>query len=245
MPILTPLKERYRSVQEKEAYVRKLFSDIDANYDFMNRFMSLGLDMTWRRKAVRTAKFAAQGLLLDVASGTGDLSLSALKINPGAKIIGLDFCQPLLFRAKQKFSKINTRQTVNWVQGNALHLPFADNTFDGVLTGFSLRNVAGVEQLFSEFYRVTRPGGKFVAIEMVKQERPLNLIIFNIHFKQVVPLLGRLLTSHPDAYSYLPLSIENFYTADQLLEIISKTGWKEVCTKSFMFGFVVAHFGMK
>ncbi|OQX86655.1 hypothetical protein B6D60_05730 [candidate division KSB1 bacterium 4484_87] len=245
MTNLTPLTDRFRTVAEKEKYVIDLFSKIDHNYDPMNRLMSLGRDLSWRRKAVRLANFSREGLLLDVAAGTGDLTLSAFRQFPEAHIVGIDFCLPLLKIATEKISRTNKKFKVAWVMGNGLRLPFPDNSVDGVMTAFSLRNVADVRGFFEEFYRVTRPGGKVVSLEMVRPVHSLQKIIFSIHQKTMVPAVGKLFSAYPDAYSYLPLSIENFYSANELVKEISAAGWKNVRFKSMMFGFVAAHVAEK
>ena len=245
MTKLTPLENRYRSAVEKEKYVKQLFAEIDDHYDFMNRFMSLGMDMSWRRRAIRAAGFAKNARLLDMAAGTGDLTISAFKIHPEARLAALDFCTPLLTIACKKFSRFNGKYSVEWINGNGLELPFADNSFDGVITAFSLRNVSDVNQLFAEFYRVTRSGGKVMSLEMVKPHTRLQKMIFAIHHQRIVPLLGRLISSFPDAYSYLPLSIENFYTADELSQVIASQGWKNVSYQPMMMGFIAAHLGTK
>ena len=211
----------------------------------MNRVMSLGQDMGWRRKAIRLANFPGESLLLDVAAGTGDMTLAALKVNPEAKIVDLDFCKPLLLQAQAKLEKRNGFYPVKWIEGNGLQLPFKNESFNGAFTGFSLRNVVDVKKLFLELYRITKPDGKVVSLEMMKQKKSVLKPIFSIYFKQIIPLLGRWFTSHPDAYSYLPLSIENFYTADELTEVIFSAGWKNVYFKPIMFGTVAIHAAKK
>ncbi len=245
MAKLTPLKERFSNKTEKEKYVVELFSKIDRNYDPMNRFMSFGMDMRWRKNAIELANFPKSGFLLDVATGTGDLAISAFQQLPETRIIGIDFCQPLLKIAREKFKEKNGKFDVAWVLGNGLRLPFPDNSFDGVMTGFSLRNVADVPGFFEEFYRVTTLGGKVVSLEMMRPTRPLQKFIFAIHHKKIVPILGKLLSSFPDAYTYLPLSIENFYSADELVEEMESAGWQNVRYKKMMLGFIAAHVGEK
>ncbi|NOZ61020.1 MAG: ubiquinone/menaquinone biosynthesis methyltransferase [Calditrichaeota bacterium] len=245
MKELTPLYERFKNSEEKEKYVIDLFSKIDKNYDQMNRYMSFGMDMSWRKRAIKLGNFPKNSFLLDVAAGTGDFTLSALKQLPEARIIGIDFCMSLLKIAKQKFASQNGKYQVDWVYGNGLRLPFPDNSFDGVITGFSLRNVTAVRGFFQEFYRVTKPGGKVVSVEMMRPTKPFQKRIFAIHHKKIVPALGKLLASFPDAYTYLPLSIENFYSSDELVDEITSVGWKNVRYKSMMFGFIAAHLGEK
>lgn len=240
-----PFAGRFETPDEKRKYVQKLFSSIPSHYDNMNRVMSLGLDMGWRRKSIRLANFKQDGLLLDLATGTGDMILAARKSLPEAMFFGLDFCEPLMRLAQEKANGKIDQVKASWIQGDALTLPFEDNSFDGAFTAFALRNVVSVEQVFKELYRIIRPGGKVVSLEMVRQKHPVLNKIFSFYFQQIIPRLGRWLTSYPDAYSYLPLSIENFYTADELGDLIASVGWNNVQHFPVMFRNVAIHVGAK
>ena len=151
----------------------------------------------------------------------------------------------MLIQAQAKYEKKNSHFSIDLIEGNGLQLPFKDGSFDGAFTGFSLRNVVDVKKLFSELYRVIKPGGKVVSLEMMKQTKSILKPVFSIYFKRIIPLLGRWFTSYPDAYSYLPLSIENFYAADELTEIIFSANWKNVYFKPIMFGTIAIHIGEK
>lgn len=240
-----PFAGRFETPDEKRTYIQKLFASIPNHYDNMNRVMSLGLDMGWRRQSIRLANFKKDGLLLDLATGTGDMILAAQKILPEASFIGLDFCEPLMRIGQKKINGELDRTKIGWIQSDAMTLPFDENSFDGAFTAFALRNVISVEQVFRELYRVIRPGGKVVSLEMVKQSHPVLKKLFSFYFKQIIPRLGRWLTSYPDAYSYLPLSIENFCTADELTELISSVGWDNVQHHPVMFSNVAIHVGEK
>jgi len=245
MSYKNPFAGRFETPDEKKEYVLNLFSSIPSHYDKMNRVMSLGLDMSWRRKSIRLAGFKKDGLLLDLATGSGDMLLAAQKYLPEAKFAGLDFCKPLMKLAQEKLNGRFNNFSANWIQGDAHYLPFENNSFDGAFTAFALRNVTSVKDVFSELFRVIRPGGKVVSLEMVKQNNPLLRKLFSFYFNRIIPNMGRWFTSYPDAYSYLPLSIENFYTADELSELITSTGWRNVQHKALMFQNVAIHFGEK
>lgn len=240
-----PFADRFETSEQKRNYVLNLFSSIPNHYDNMNRVMSLGLDMGWRRKSIRLAHFKKDGLLLDLATGTGDMIVEAREILPSARFVGLDFCEPLMRVAQEKLNGKFNHQKINWTQGDAMELPFQDHSLDGAFTAFALRNVINVKQVFAELYRVIKPGGKVVSLEMVRQSNPVLKKIFSLYFNQVIPRLGKWLTSYPDAYSYLPLSIENFYTADELSDLIAGVGWKNVQHKPIMFQNVAIHFAEK
>ena len=240
-----PFAGRFETSDEKKKYVLNLFSSIPDHYDNMNRVMSLGLDMNWRRKSIRLANFKTDGYLLDLATGTGDMILAAKKSLPNANFIGLDFCEPLMRVAQVKVNGKFNPARLNWIQGDAMALPFEDSSLDGAFTAFALRNVISVKQVFTELFRVIRPGGKLASLEMVKQSNPTLKRLFSFYFKHIIPRLGRWLTSYPDAYSYLPLSIENFYTADELSGLLESIGWKNVQHHPVMFRNVAIHVGEK
>ncbi|MDZ7265341.1 MAG: ubiquinone/menaquinone biosynthesis methyltransferase [candidate division KSB1 bacterium] len=237
-----PFAGRFETAAEKRQYVLNLFSALPEHYDRMNRVMSLGLDMSWRRKTIRRAQFNPSGCLLDLATGTGDMILAARQYLPSASFVGVDFCPPFLTLAKEK---LNGHPRLHWVQGDAMQLPLADESIDGAFTAFALRNVINVEHVFTELYRVTRPGGKVASLEMVKQSNSILRKIFGFYFRHIIPRLGRWLTSFPDAYSYLPLSIENFYTATELDQLIRRAGWRQVQHYPVMFGNVAIHVATK
>ena len=240
-----PFTGRFETSDGKKKYVLNLFSSITDHYDNMNRVMSLGLDMSWRRRAIRLANFKKDGVLLDLATGSGDMILAARKYLPDTKFIGLDFCEPLMRFAQEKVDGKFDPQPVKWIQADAMNLPFENHSLDGAFTAFALRNVISVKQVFSELFRIIKPGGKVVSLEMVRQSNPILKKIFSIYFNKIIPRLGRWFTSYPDAYSYLPLSIDNFYTADELSELISGIGWKNVQHFPVMFQNVAIHIAEK
>lgn len=240
-----PFAGRFETAAEKRQYVLNLFSSLPGHYDRMNRVMSLGLDMSWRRKTIRKAQFKPDGCLLDLATGTGDMILAARKYLPAASFIGLDFCAPFLYLAREKVNGQTAPLQRQWIQGDAMQLPFADESVDGAFTAFALRNVINVEHVFAELYRVIRPGGKVASLEMVRQQNSSLRKMFGFYFREIIPRLGKWLTSYPDAYSYLPLSIENFYTAAELSQVIRRAGWRQVQHYPVMFGNVAIHIAAK
>lgn len=242
---INPFAGRFETPVEKRQYVLNLFSSLPAHYDRMNRVMSLGLDLSWRRKTILKAQFNPNGCFLDLATGTGDMILAAHRYLPAASFIGLDFCAPFLYLAIEKVNGQLSPARLHWIQGDAMQLPFDDESVDGAFTAFALRNVISVEHVFTELYRITRPGGKVASLEMVKQQHPILQRLFGFYFREIIPRLGKWLTSYPDAYSYLPLSIENFYTAAELSQIIHQVGWREVHHYPVMLGNVAIHIAVK
>jgi len=208
--------------------VRSLFDRIAPVYDGMNRLMTAGLDRSWRRLAVE-AVVQPGDRVLDGCCGTGDLALAAER--EGGRVTGLDFSARMLERAARK------SQTVDWVEGDLLALPFADAAFDAATVGFGVRNVADLEAGFRELRRVLRPGGRLAILE-ITQPRGLLRPFFSLWFDRIVPVLGRALPGGK-AYTYLPASVRRFPGAEELAALLEQCGFEQV-TFRLLGGSIVA-----
>jgi len=213
--------------------VRTMFDRIAPVYDVMNHVMTAGLDVRWRRLAAASAVRAGDRVL-DAACGTGDLAIADLKAGAG-KVTGLDFSAKMLERARVK----NT--TIEWLQGDMLALPFADETFDAATVGFGVRNVENLELGLSELRRVLRPGGRLAILE-ITQPRGALRPFYSLWFDRVVPLLGKVLPGG-DAYSYLPASVKRFPTAERLAYMLREAGFTDVRFKLMGGSIVALHTG--
>ncbi len=213
--------------------VRTMFDRIAPVYDVMNRVMTAGLDVRWRRLAAASAVRAGDRVL-DAACGTGDLAIADLKAGAG-KVTGLDFSAKMLERARVK----NT--AIEWLQGDMLALPFADETFDAATVGFGVRNVENLELGRSELRRVLRPGGRLAILE-ITQPRGALRPFYSLWFDRVVPLLGKVLPGG-DAYTYLPASVKRFPTAERLADMLRETGFGDVRFKLMGGSIVALHTG--
>ena len=213
--------------------VRSMFDRIAPVYDAMNRAMTAGLDRRWRRETAR-AVVRPGDHVLDACCGTGDLALADLAA--GGRVVGLDFSERMLERARRKSSEID------WVRGDAQALPFADGSFDAVTIGFGVRNLDDLELGLRELRRVLRPGGRLGVLEIT---RPRGLLapFYRVWFDGVVPLLGRLVPGG-SAYTYLPASVRRFATAAGLAEAMRETGFGEVRWRLFAGGIVALHTGV-
>jgi len=209
--------------------VRSMFDRIAPVYDVMNRVMTAGLDMRWRRLAAAAAVRPGDRVL-DAACGTGDLAIADLKAGAG-KVTGLDFSERMLERARRKDARID------WVQGDMLALPFADGTFDAATVGFGVRNVADLPLALTELRRVLRPGGRLAILE-ITQPRGALKPFFSLWFDRVVPLLGKVLPGG-SAYTYLPASVKRFPPAEGLAALMHESGFHDV-RFSLMAGTIVA-----
>ena len=217
--------------------VREMFDRISPSYDRMNMLMSMGRDGRWRRLAVRASGIGPGGQALDVCCGTGDLAIELRRVaGPSGRVVGLDFSPQMLAVAGRKCP------AVEWVQGDALALPFADGVFDAATVGFGVRNLADLDRGFAELARVVRPGGRVVCLEM--STPPVVIRPFSqVWTDRGVPVLGRLVARDPDAYRYLPESVHRFPPAAEVAGVMRRAGLAGVGYRRLMLGVVALHVG--
>ena len=227
--------------QERARYVQSMFARIAGRYDTMNRLMTGGQDLKWRRYVIEQAQLPAGGRLLDIATGTGDIAYEGLQQTPDLLAVGGDFTVEMM----QVGKRIPERWSILWVGADTLALPFADDTFDAVTSGFLMRNVIDVPGAFREQMRVTKPGGRVVVLESSPPKQNALRPFISIHLNYVIPTLGKLITGEADAYRYLPDSTRQFQSPESLAEIMRQTGFTNVTYKLFMFGTIAVHVGQK
>ena len=227
--------------QERAVYVQNMFARIAGNYDLMNRLMTGGQDVTWRRYVIHKAGLPVDGRLLDIATGTGEIALEGLALVPGLQAVGGDFTVEMMQVGRQ----IPVRQTIRWVGADTLALPFPDDYFDAVTSGFLMRNVIDVQKAFMEQMRVTKPGGRIVVLESSPPKNNLLKPFILMHLNYVIPLLGRVVTGDAAAYRYLPDSTQQFRDPDSLAAVMRQVGLKDVSYQLFMFGTIAVHSGQK
>lgn len=227
---------------EKRSYVRAMFTAIAPRYDFLNHVLSLNIDRRWRRQAVARLNWerAPSGSYLDLCAGTLDLAVT-LSRSPGftGRVIGADFVLPMLSLGRSKSA------TVRPVNADALELPFADASFDGATVGFGVRNLADLDAGLAEAHRILKPGSRFVILEFTTPPRqPLRGLYF-FYFRKVLPLIGRLVSRHGDAYTYLPESVLSFPEPEQLSARMRAQGFAEVEYSRLLGGICAIHVGTK
>ncbi len=223
---------------ERARYVQSMFTRIAARYDLMNRLMTGGQDIAWRRQVIRLARLAPGDRLLDLGAGTGDLSREALAQQPQARVVTADFTLEMM-RAGQRLGPLP------WTAADALCLPFPDQSFQAVVSGFLMRNVSDVNQALREQYRVLQPGGRIVILDTTRPRRNVLSPFIWLHMHVVIPTLGGLLTGVREAYNYLPNSTEGFLTAEDLRDRMQAVGFKNVQFKRLMFGTIAIHWAEK
>jgi demethylmenaquinone methyltransferase / 2-methoxy-6-polyprenyl-1,4-benzoquinol methylase len=224
--------------QERAAYVQTMFTRIAGHYDLMNRLMTGGQDIRWRKRVIELARLRSDSYLLDVGSGTGDLAREALASFPQAQVISLDFTLEMM-RAGQK------DRALNFSSADALCLPFNDSSFDAVVSGFLMRNVIDLQKALREQYRVLRNGARIVILDTTPPKRNILSPLIWLHMHVVIPVLGGLLTGAREAYRYLPESTERFITAEDLASRMISVGFRKVNFQRLMFGTIAIHWAEK
>lgn len=236
---------------DKDKYVKNLFNSIAKNYDIMNLIMTWGMLPRWQKFMLQKTSLKPGGQALDVCCGTGELTLQLRDlVGAKGKVWGLDFSEKMLEVAKEKISETDFTN-ISYVQGDALELPFADNTFDAATTGFALRNVTDISQAIGEMSRVVKPGGRVVCLEVSRPQNPVLRAGFNLYFFKIVPLIGRFVdrgkaidNKYP-AYSWLPESLKTFPDQERLKAIFQGAGLEQVEYYGLGGGAVTVHVGIK
>lgn len=216
--------------------IRNLFNNIASTYDFLNHLLSLGRDYYWRKKAVQGLE-GLEGWILDIATGTGDVAIEIIHQNDHhRKVFGLDFSRPMIKKAQRKVLDKGLSQTITLSLGDALSLPFRDNTFCASMIAFGLRNIVKKEQALSEMVRVIQKGGKVIILEFTFPQKGLMRKLFPIYFQKVLPWVGGFISGDREAYAYLPESVSHFASAENYEEIMKKAGLEKVGSQSLTGG---------
>jgi len=224
--------------RERASYVQSMFTKIAHRYDLMNRLMTGGQDVRWRKEVIELAKLAPRASLLDLGTGTGDLAREALTQVPQARVTAADFTLEMMRVGKKSGD-------LRFSTADALNLPFKDKTFDAVVSGFLMRNVTDVQQALKEQHRTLKPGGRIVVLDTTRPKKNLLSPFIKFHMHVIIPMVGGLLSGMRDAYEYLPDTTENFLTAEELSVRMVAVGFRRVQFKRLMFGTIAIHWGEK
>jgi demethylmenaquinone methyltransferase/2-methoxy-6-polyprenyl-1,4-benzoquinol methylase len=234
----------YNTSKSKKEEVAEMFDNISGKYDFLNHFLSLGIDHLWRRKAIRLLKPLKPKRILDLATGTGDFAIAALKLNPD-EIIGMDISNGMLEKGREKMLKRGVENIVDMRNGDSENMPFEDGYFDALTVGFGVRNYENLEKGLSEMLRVLRKDGMAVILEFSKPKKFPIKQLFQFYSKRIIPFLGKTISKDRSAYAYLPESVAAFPEGQDFLDILTKLGYREVKARPVSGGIATIYTGIK
>ncbi len=235
----------YKDKQDnKKKQVATMFDNISGQYDFLNHFLSAGIDILWRKKAIKLLKAHQPKLILDIATGTGDFAIEALALNPD-KVIGVDISEGMLEVGRRKLVKKGLDKRIELQSGDSERLLFDDNKFDAIIVAFGVRNFENLEKGLKDMHRVLKKGGKVVILEFSKPKRFPFKQVYQFYFKWILPKIGRVISKDSSAYTYLPESVNEFPDGKKFVDILDKTGFKNTECKALTLGISSIYTGIK
>ncbi|MFL9482247.1 bifunctional demethylmenaquinone methyltransferase/2-methoxy-6-polyprenyl-1,4-benzoquinol methylase UbiE [Chitinophagaceae bacterium LWZ2-11] len=234
-----------QSALNKKEQVAEMFNSIAFRYDFLNRFLSAGIDIQWRKKAIRQIKDLNPKKILDVATGTGDVALMTLKMLKPDKIVGIDISEGMLEFGRKKIEKLGLNNKIDLQKGDSEQLHFPGNEFDAVTVAFGVRNFENLLQGLKEMHRVLKPGGRLVVLEFSKPKQSAFKKFYNLYMNIVTPGIGKMLSKNKDAYQYLNDSVQAFPEGQTFLNIMNEAGFTQTYLKSLTLGICTIYCGSK
>jgi demethylmenaquinone methyltransferase/2-methoxy-6-polyprenyl-1,4-benzoquinol methylase len=239
---ITPYQSQNATKKEQ---VATMFNNISGTYDFLNHFLSLGIDILWRKKAIKELKSIKPRIMLDVATGTGDFAFEAISMLKPEKIIGVDISEGMLDVARKKISDRNLQHVFSVQMGDSEGLNFVDDHFDAITVAFGVRNYQNLEKGLADMYRVLKPEGKIVILEFSKPRTFPVKQGYNFYSNQVLPFFGRLFSKDNSAYTYLPESVAAFPDGEDFIKLMNKVGFKKSKDIRLTFGICAIYTGIK
>ncbi|SDL95735.1 demethylmenaquinone methyltransferase / 2-methoxy-6-polyprenyl-1,4-benzoquinol methylase [Pedobacter sp. ok626] len=239
---ITPYQSQEATKKEQ---VATMFNNISGTYDFLNHFLSLGIDILWRKKAIKELKAIKPRVMLDVATGTGDFAFEAINILKPEKIIGVDISEGMLDVARKKIAERNLQHIFSVQMGDSEGLHFPDNHFDAITVAFGVRNYQNLEKGLADMYRVLKPEGKIVILEFSKPRAFPIRQGYNFYSQQVLPFFGKVFSKDSRAYTYLPESVAAFPDGEDFIKLMDKVGFKKSKDIRLTFGISAIYTGVK
>ena len=230
---IVPFKD---STDRKKKQVEKMFDNIAFRYDFLNRFLSAGIDVSWRKKAIKLLLPSNPKQILDVATGTGDFAITSYEILKADKITGIDISDGMLAIGRQKIEKAGLQNNIELLNGDSEAILFDDNSFDAVTVAFGVRNFEDLEKGLSEIKRVLRPGGKLIVLECTKPSLPVIKQFYHFYMKFITPKIGKIIAKNNDAYQYLNDSVLQFPEKGDFTQILKQSGYRNAFYKTLTLG---------
>ncbi|MBN8696296.1 MAG: bifunctional demethylmenaquinone methyltransferase/2-methoxy-6-polyprenyl-1,4-benzoquinol methylase UbiE [Bacteroidetes bacterium] len=232
------------SSDSKKEQVATMFNNIAPKYDFLNQLLSLGIHKGWRKKAIQLLASKKPKKILDIATGTGDFAIEAMKLQP-EKVVGVDISEGMLKLGVEKIHKLQLEKHIELKLGDSENLPFDDNSFDAITVGFGVRNFEHLEKGIAEIYRVLNPGGTLAVLEFSKPKKFPIKQVYNFYFRYVTPTVGKIFSKDASAYTYLPESVNAFPDGEDFLNVLKKAGFKECKAMPLTFGIASIYTGNK
>jgi demethylmenaquinone methyltransferase/2-methoxy-6-polyprenyl-1,4-benzoquinol methylase len=237
-------KPPIRQTPGRKEQVRNMFNSIAVRYDLLNHLLSFGIDRTWRKKLIRLMAKENPRHVLDLATGTADLAIAALEVHPET-ITGTDISESMLEIGRQKVIKLGVESKVTLLVADSENLPFKDESFDAATVAFGVRNYENLSKGLAEMNRVLRPGGKAYILEFAKPVKFPVKQVFTFYFKIILPVIGRIISKHSSAYSYLPESVEVVPQGKEFLQLMTVNGFRDVKAIPMTFGISLIYVGTK
>jgi demethylmenaquinone methyltransferase/2-methoxy-6-polyprenyl-1,4-benzoquinol methylase len=229
-------------VSKSAPKIAGMFDAIAGRYDFLNHFLSAGIDQRWRKQAVASLRLTGRERVLDLCTGTADLAIALRTAQPPAGlVVGVDFAGAMLAVGRDKVLRRRLSDSIRLVRGDAMHVPLATASVDGVTIAFGIRNVEEPRAACDEIRRVLAPGGRLAIVEFAVPARPLFRAVYMTYFRHVLPRLGRLMSGHDAAYDYLPASVRAFASPDEFVGLLRAAGFVDIVARPLTFGAVILY----
>lgn len=238
---VVPYKDKTATKREQ---IAEMFDNVSSNYDFLNHFLSAGIDFYWRKRAIKLLQTEKPQTILDIATGTGDFAIEALKLNP-TKIIGVDISEGMLAVGREKIKKLGLQNVIELRTGDSTNLLLDSNSFDAVIASFGVRNFENLLAGLTEMCRVTKSGGTCVVLEFSKPKTFPFKQLYNFYFRYILPIIGRIVSKDAAAYTYLPESVQSFPDGNDFLKIYEQAGFKNTKCIPLTFGICSIYVGKK
>jgi len=231
----------YQSDESKKKQVAQMFDNISHRYDFLNNLLSMGIQKGWRKKCVKLLKEKKPKIILDVATGTGDFAIECVVLNPD-KIIGIDISEGMMKIGREKLKKKGLDKKIILEDGSAETASYPENNFDAIVIGYGVRNFENLEQGLKNLYKVLKPGGQMVILEFSYPTNPIVKALYTFYFSYITPLIGRIFSKDPRAYSYLTESVKAFPNNEKFVEILNKHGFIKAYYKPLSLGIAAIYY---